>query len=103
MDNRDKIIKDLYELKSSISSEIFELENKLYLLRDSLDDINNEICKAAGHSFSDWKQVINPDWLNNTDDENIDMYCYKRKCSVCGKEEITFDKATPKIRGRVKK
>ena len=28
MDNRDKIIKDLYELKSSISSEIFELENK---------------------------------------------------------------------------
>lgn len=102
MDNRDKIIKDLYELKSSISSEIFELENKLYLLRDSLDDINNEICKAAGHSFSDWKQAINSAWLNNTNDENIDMYCYKRKCSVCGKVEITYSAPDTKIRSKKK-
>ena len=58
MENKNKIIKGLFDIKTSLSSEIFELENKLYLLRSSLEDINDEICKVGGHSFAGWKIVI---------------------------------------------
>lgn len=58
MENKDDILKGLYGIKEELSKEIFELENKLYLTRCSLDDINDEICKIGGHCFGDWKQVI---------------------------------------------
>ena len=63
MENKDDILKGLYGIKEELSKEIFELENKLYLTRCSLDDINDEICKVGGHSFAGWKQVINPNWM----------------------------------------
>lgn len=54
MENKDDILKGLYGIKEELSKEIFELENKLYLTRCSLDDINDEICKVGGHSFAGW-------------------------------------------------
>ena len=33
MENKNKIIKGLFDIKTSLSSEIFELENKLYVGR----------------------------------------------------------------------
>ena len=42
MENKDDILKGLYGIKEELSKEIFELENKLYLTRCSLDDINEE-------------------------------------------------------------
>lgn len=98
MDNKNEVLKGLYDLKASISGEIFELENKLYLLRSSLEEVNSEICKVGGHSFDVWEQVINPNWLNGEDDDNI--YCYRRKCIICGEEETTLKKPTIKIRSK---
>ena len=100
MENKKKIIKGLFYIKTSLSSEIFELENKLYLLRSSLEDINDEICKVGGHSFDGWKQAINPNWIN--DENSNKVYCYKRICSICGKEEIAFDINDTKIRSKKK-
>lgn len=100
MENKNKIIKGLFDIKTSLSSEIFELENKLYLLRSSLEDINNEICRVGDHSFGEWKQVINPNWIN--DENSNKVYCYKRVCSICGKEEIAFDINDTKIRSKKK-
>ena len=100
MENKNKIIKGLFDIKASLSSEIFELENKLYLLRSSLEDINNEICRVGEHSFGEWKQAINPNWIN--DENSNKVYCYKRVCSICGKEEITFDINDTKIRSKKK-
>lgn len=100
MENKNKIIKGLFDIKTSLSSEIFELENKLYLLRSSLEDINNEICRVGDHSFGEWKQAINPNWIN--DENSNKVYCYKRVCSICGKEEITFDINDTKIRSKKK-
>lgn len=100
MENKNKIIKGLFDIKASLSSEIFELENKLYLLRSSLEDINNEICRVGDHSFGEWKQAINPNWIN--DENSNKVYCYKRVCSICGKEEITFDINDTKIRSKKK-
>lgn len=100
MENKNKIIKGLFDIKTSLSSEIFELENKLYLLRSSLEDINDEICKVGGHSFGDWKQVINPNWIN--DENGNKVYCYKRVCSICGREEIAFDINDTKILSKKK-
>lgn len=100
MENENKIIKGLFDIKTSLSSEIFELENKLYLLRSSLEDINDEICKVGGHSFDGWKQAINPNWIN--DENSNKVYYYKRICSICGKEEITFDINDTKIRSKKK-
>lgn len=100
MENKNKIIKGLFDIKTSLSSEIFELENKLYLLRSSLEDINNEICRVGDHSFGEWKQAINPNWIN--DENSNKVYCYKRVCSICGKEEIAFDINDTKIRSKKK-
>ena len=47
MENKDDILKGLYGIKEELSKEIFELENKLYLTRCSLEDINDEICKVG--------------------------------------------------------
>ena len=100
MENKDDILKGLYGLKEELSKEIFELENKLYLTRCSLDDINDEICKVGGHSFAGWKQVINPNWIN--DENGNKVYCYKRVCSICGREEIAFDINDTKILSKKK-
>lgn len=100
MENKNEIIKGLFDIKASLSSEIFELENKLYLLRSSLKDINNEICRVGGHSFGKWKQAINPDWIN--DENSNKVYCYRRVCSICGKKEITFDINDTKVRSKKK-
>ena len=100
MENKNEIIKGLFDIKASLSSEIFELENKLYLLRSSLEDINNEICRVGGHSFGKWKQAINPDWIN--DENSNKVYCYRRVCSICGKEEIVFDINDTKILSKKK-
>ena len=100
MENKDDILKGLYGIKEELSKEIFELENKLYLLRSSLEDINDEICKVGGHSFAEWKQVINPNWIN--DENSNKVYCYKRVCSICGKEEIAFDINDTKILSKKK-
>lgn len=93
MENINEVLKGLYDLKSNLEGEKFELENKLYLVNCSLEDINKEICKVGGHSFDSWKQKLNPEWLN-TDDCNT-VFCYSRKCVVCGKEEISYKK--PKV------
>ena len=45
MENKDDILKGLYGIKEELSKEIFELENKLYLTRCSLDDNNYKIFK----------------------------------------------------------
>lgn len=58
MENKDDILKGLYGIKEELSKEIFELENKLYLTRCSLDDINDEICKIGGHCFGDWNKLL---------------------------------------------
>ena len=100
MENKNEVIKGLFDIKASLSSEIFELENKLYLLRSSLEDINNEICRVGGHSFGEWKQTINPNWIN--DENSNKVYCYKRVCSICGKEEITFNINDKKVRSKKK-
>ena len=100
MENKDDILKGLYGIKEELSKEIFELENKLYLTRCSLDDINDEICKIGWHCFGDWKQVINPNWIN--DENGNKVYCYKRVCSICGREEIAFDINDTKILSKKK-
>ena len=100
MENKNEIIRNLLDIKASLSSEIFELENKLYLLRCSLEDINNEICRVGDHSFGEWKQTINPNWIN--DENSNKVYCYKRVCSICGKEELTFDINDTKMRSKKK-
>lgn len=79
MENKDDILKGLYGIKEELSKEIFELENKLYLTRCSLEDINDEICKVGGHSFAGWKQVINPNWIN---DEIVIKYIVIREYAV---------------------
>ena len=76
MENKDDILKGLYGIKEELSKEIFELENKLYLTRCSLDDINDE--------------------------NGNKVYCYKRVCSICGKEEIAFDINDTKILSKKK-
>ena len=76
MENKDDILKGLYGIKEELSKEIFELENKLYLTRCSLDDINDE--------------------------NSNKVYCYKRVCSICGKEEIAFDINDTKILSKKK-
>ena len=100
MENKDDILKGLYGIKEELSKEIFELENKLYLTRCSLDDINDEICKVGGHSFDVWKQVINPNWIN--DEKSNKVYCYKRVWGICGKEEIAYSATDTKIRSKKK-
>lgn len=100
MKNKKEIVKGLYEYKKELSDEIFELKTKIYLLECSLKDIDKEICRVDGHSFSEWEQRINPDWLDGNDDSNI--FCYKRKCNVCGKEEITFDIENTRVRSKKK-
>lgn len=93
MENINEVLKGLYDLKSNLEGEKFELENKLYLVNCSLEDINKEICRVGGHSFDSWKQKINPEWFDN-DNSDVDYY-YTRKCAICGKEEITKNK--PKV------
>lgn len=100
MENKDDILKGLYGIKEELSKEIFELENKLYLTRCSLDDINDEICKIGGHCFGDWKQTISSKWLN--EDVYRDVFCYKRECNICGKVEITYSAPDAKIRSKKK-
>lgn len=93
MENKNEVLKGLYDLKSNLEGERFELENKLYLINCSLEDVNKEICKIGGHSFDSWKQKLNPEWLNNDDCNTV--FCYSRKCAICGKEEISYKK--PKV------
>lgn len=93
MENINEVLKGLCDLKSNLEGEKFELENKLYLVNCSLEDINKEICKVGGHSFDSWRQRFNPEWLSS--DDCNDVYCYARKCAICGKEEITKNK--PKV------
>lgn len=100
MKNKKEIVKGLYEYKKELSDEIFELKTKIYLLECSLEDIDREICKIDGHSFSEWEQRINSSWLDGDDDSNL--FCYKRKCNVCGVEEITFDIDDTKVRSKKK-
>ena len=100
MENKDDILKGLYGIKEELSKEIFELENKLYLTSEQKEEIMDEICKIGGHCFGDWKQVINPNWIN--DENGNKVYCYKRVCSICGREEIAFDINDTKILSKKK-
>ena len=50
-DNKDKLSK-LYQLRRTTIDSINEYKQEVNILNEILDDINNNICKIKGHSFS---------------------------------------------------
>ena len=50
-DNREKLSK-LYQLRRTTIDSINEYKQEVNILNEILDDINNNICKIKGHSFS---------------------------------------------------
>lgn len=77
MNNKNKVLKGLYDLKSSIMGEIFEYENKIALLNESLLYVESEISRVSSFSFDG--DNINSDCLDKT---NYDGKSRVRKMEI---------------------
>ena len=64
MNNKNEVLKGLYDLRSSITGEIFEYENKIALLNESLLYVESEISSVSGLSFDG--DNINSECLDKT-------------------------------------
>ena len=64
MNNKNEVLKGLYDLRSSITGEIFEYENKIALLNESLLYVESEISRVSGLSFDG--DNINSECLDKT-------------------------------------
>lgn len=64
MNNKNEVLKGLYDLRSSITGEIFEYENKIALLNESLLYVESEISRVSSLSFDGYN--INSDCLDKT-------------------------------------
>jgi len=71
-DNKEKLSK-LYQLRRTTIDSINEYKKEISVLNETLDDINNNICKIKGHSFSCREK-------NGV---------YIKKCRLCGKIIVT--------------
>lgn len=70
--NKEKLFK-LYQLRRTTIDSINEYKQEISVLNETLDDINNNICKIKGHSFSCKEK-------NGV---------YIKKCRLCGKMIVT--------------
>ena len=77
MNNKNEVLKGLYDLKSSITGEIFEYENKIALLNESLLYVESEISRVSGLSFDG--DNINSECLDKT---NYDGKSRVRKMEI---------------------
>lgn len=77
MNNKNEVLKGLYDLRSSITGEIFEYENKIALLNESLLYVESEISRVSGLSFDG--DNINSDCLDKT---NYDGKSRVRKMEI---------------------
>lgn len=75
--NKNEVLKDLYDLRSSITGEIFEYENKIALLNESLLYVESEISRFSSFSFDG--DTINSDCLDKT---NYDGKSKVRKMEI---------------------
>ena len=64
MNNKNEVLKGLYDLRSSITGEIFEYENKIALLNESLLYVESEISRVSSFSFDG--DNINSECLDKT-------------------------------------
>ncbi|MGM9876673.1 MAG: hypothetical protein ACI310_05555 [Bacilli bacterium] len=77
MNNKNEVLKGLYDLKSSITGEIFECENKIALLNESLLYVESEISRVSSLDFDG--ENINSGFLNKT---NYDGKSRVRKMEI---------------------
>lgn len=77
MNNKNEVLKGLYDLRSSITGEIFEYENKIALLNESLLYVESEISRVSGLSFDG--DNINSECLDKT---NYDGKSRVRKMEI---------------------
>lgn len=76
MNNKNEVLKNLYDLRASITGEIIEYENKIALLKESLEYIDGEISRVSSLSF---------------DGANINSECLD-KTNYDGKSRVRKDK-----------
>ena len=77
MNNKNEVLKGLYDLRSSITGEIFEYENKIALLNESLLYVESEISRVSSLSFDG--DNINSECLGKT---NYDGKSRVRKMEI---------------------
>lgn len=77
MNNKNEVLKGLYDLRSSITGEIFEYENKIALLNESLLYVESEISRVSSFGFDG--DNINSDCLDKT---NYDGKSRVRKMEI---------------------
>ena len=77
MNNKNEVLKGLYDLRSSITGEIFEYENKIALLNESLLYVESEISRVSSLSFDG--DNINSECLGTT---NYDGKSRVRKMEI---------------------
>ena len=77
MNNKNEVLKGLYDLRSSIAGEIFEYENKIALLNESLLYVESEISRVSSLSFDG--DNINSECLDKT---NYDGKSRVRKMEI---------------------
>lgn len=77
MNNKNEVLKGLYDLRSSITGEIFEYENKIALLNESLLYVESEISRVSSLSFDG--DNINSECLDKT---NYDGKSRVRKMEI---------------------
>lgn len=77
MDNKNGVLKGLYDLRTSITGEIFEYENKIALLNESLLYVESEISRVSSLSFDG--DNINSECLDKT---NYDGKSRVRKMEI---------------------
>lgn len=77
MNNKNEVLKGLYDLRSSITGEIFEYENKIALLNESLLYVESEISRVSILSFDG--DNINSECLDKT---NYDGKSRVRKMEI---------------------
>lgn len=77
MNNKNEVLKGLYDLRSSITGEIFEYENKIALLNESLLYVESEISRVSSFSFDG--DNINSECLDKT---NYDGKSRVRKMEI---------------------
>ena len=79
----NEVTEKLLQLREAKVRELMRYQNMLEAVECELKSIDEQICNVNGHNFTSWTLKQSP---------ILDKECYlERKCTVCGRREITDD------------